>query len=752
MSPAVATDSTGERVLRALQQHGLKQEAAGWRCNSPLRPGADSHSFSIKIDPDGEHGAWKDHVSEASGSLYELAKILGVPVNERTEVASTKRAYAGLDDYARAHGIDTDTLVAAGWSEVTREGRPALAFNTQTGKRWRFIDGEKPHYKSEPGYRPCWYGIGKALKEARRMEAPIILCNGEISVVTAHAYGVPALCVTAGEKGTIPDHLLSHLVREWREGDILITLDCDAKGRKSAHDLAKQLNDAGFNARPVDLKLTDGGDLADFCMLAGRDAMTKIMSLPTLKADAQPPAQQTLSLATFKPERPILHESELRQLPPVQWYIQGELPTNGLGVIFGPSGAGKSFLAIDYAQRIARIHPVMYVAAEGESGMLQRSAAWRQHHRADFGKLFFHLGAVWTWEDADVLYFINRIQQMQPKVVIIDTLSHCIEGSDSDDKEVRRFVRACQAIQHSINGLVLVIHHSGWSTTQRERGSSVLRGACDTMIRVSPEDDVIRIESSKTKDARPFPARFMKLLPVTTVDGDSMVLVEAPLVVQGPTDKPSPHQMKVLEFLALDDNADGASKSDIAEATEINKSSLPRITDRLARLGFIVREKTDRQNMYRITESGRDIFERYSNEKGDQTLFTLTTSEGDRGVIGVIGGDRPTEKGRSLPTSTGQTGVSDRGDRPMYPDQGSGDRSLSTKKSANLTDHPDHFRSAQGIQGDHPPDHPPITPITPNSNEAFTDSNQEGGGGEGQRSLSLFAKYIRSDNYYTQGG
>jgi len=736
MSPAVAADSTGERVLRALQSHGLKQEAAGWRCNSPLRPGSDSHAFSLKIDPDGEHGAWKDHVTEQGGSLYELAKLLGVPVAaKRQEVASTKRAYSGIEEYARAHGIDTDTLVAAGWSEVTREGRPALAFNTQTGKRWRFLDGNKPHYKSEVGYRPCWYGIGKAVKEARRMEAPVILCNGEISVVTAHAYGVPALCVTAGEKGTIPEPLLDTLITKWNEGDILIALDCDAKGRAAAHALAKQLTDAGFNARPVDLNLTDGGDLADFCMLAKENVMAKLVALPTLKAEALPLAQ---SLDTFKPERPILHESELGRLPKVEWYIKGELPTTGLCTIFGPSGAGKSFLAIDYAQRIARIHTVLYVAAEGEGGMMQRAAAWRQHYNAPYGKLFFHLGAVWTWDDADVVHFINRIQPIQPKVVILDTLSHCIEGSDSDDKEIRRFVRACQAIQHAINGLVLVIHHSGWSTTQRERGSSVLRGACDTIIRVSPEDDVIRIESSKTKDALPFPTRLMKLLPVSTTVGDSMVLVEAPLVVQGPTDKPTPHQMKVLEFLSLDDNTDGATKSEIAEATEINKSSLPRITDRLARLGFIVREKADRQNVYRITESGREIFERYAKEKGDQSL----------GVIDLIGGDRSPEKGRSLPTTTGQTGVSDRGDRANLLDQGSSDRSLSTKKSAIRPDHPDHCRSALGIRGDHPPDHPPITPITPNPNPEFTNSNQRDGGEQ----PSLFAKYINRDTYYSNGG
>src|SRR5258706_13630684 len=108
--------TTAEQVLTALANYHLKQEKPNhYRCDSPLRPGSDSHGFVLILDPDGEHGAYFDHAHEADrGSLYELAEKLGIPTPSaslqslRRPVASTKRVYSGLVDYAQAHGVDAE--------------------------------------------------------------------------------------------------------------------------------------------------------------------------------------------------------------------------------------------------------------------------------------------------------------------------------------------------------------------------------------------------------------------------------------------------------------------------------------------------------------------------------------------------------------------------------------------------------------------------------------------------------------------
>ena len=61
----------------------------------------------------------------------------------------------------------------------------------------------------------------------------------------------------------------------------------------------------------------------------------------------------------------------------------------GMALIYGSPGAGKSFLALDIALRIAagwtidgravKQGPVIYVAAEGQTGMRNRIAAFEKH-------------------------------------------------------------------------------------------------------------------------------------------------------------------------------------------------------------------------------------------------------------------------------------------------------------------------------------------------------------------------------------
>lgn len=267
--------ATGETILAALANYKLRAEGAGkWRCNSPLRTGSDSQSFAITINPDMEHGAYKDFVSGEAGSLYDLADKLGIEV-PRKEVADTKRGYSGLADYAKAHGVDVGVYAAAGWAECRakdRDGkeRPALSFPTQSGTRYRFTDGEKPPYHSPGGYKRVWYGLRRAVELARQENKPLVFCNGEASVVAAQHYGVPAVAVAGGAE-QIPDNLMAELRSAW-QGDMLIAMDCDPQGKAATDKFSAQLP----AARIVDLGLSSHGDLADFCALHGDTAAAEL--------------------------------------------------------------------------------------------------------------------------------------------------------------------------------------------------------------------------------------------------------------------------------------------------------------------------------------------------------------------------------------------------------------------------------------------------------------------------------------------
>ncbi|GMU26362.1 MAG: hypothetical protein AMXMBFR16_12670 [Candidatus Uhrbacteria bacterium] len=262
--------TTGEKVLAALQAFKLKSEGDGkYRCNNPFKIGSDSHGFTVKIHSDGEHGAFKNHVDGEVGSLYMLAERLGIEV-PRAEATETKRAFRDLDEYALAHGADGDVFRRAGWEDCEHDGRPAIQIPTASGVRYRFLDGQKPSFKSPSGYKRCWYGLRRAVDMAAQHGKPLVLCNGEPSVVVAQSFGIPAAAVAGGSEN-IPPELLEELRRYW-QGDVIIAMDCDNQGQIATRKYLEQLPTAAI----VDLGMSTRGDLADFCRLYTDSALDEL--------------------------------------------------------------------------------------------------------------------------------------------------------------------------------------------------------------------------------------------------------------------------------------------------------------------------------------------------------------------------------------------------------------------------------------------------------------------------------------------
>lgn len=72
--------STADQVLAVLERYGLKKLGQGrYRCNSPFRPQSNSGAFALTLK-DGEHGVYFDFVSKETGTLYDLARKLGIEI------------------------------------------------------------------------------------------------------------------------------------------------------------------------------------------------------------------------------------------------------------------------------------------------------------------------------------------------------------------------------------------------------------------------------------------------------------------------------------------------------------------------------------------------------------------------------------------------------------------------------------------------------------------------------------------------
>lgn len=301
----------------------------------------------------------------------------------------------------------------------------------------------------------------------------------------------------------------------------------------------------------------------------------------------------------------ILHASQLDQLPPLQWLIKGEIAAKCLSVLFGQSGAGKSFVALDYALQIASHYPVMYVAAEGQSGYRDRKNAWLRHHHQANTKLYFCLNSLPMLDKGEISSFIEAIRPVAPVLVVIDTLAQCMVGGDENtQRDMSRFINACQFIMEQLGAAVLVVHHTVKNGTS-ERGSGALRGASDTMIELTNDDGLIRLSCSKSKDTEPFPDRFLQLLPVPVDEGrSSCVVIAAEKVLHQKGERLSPNQRSILETLNMNQFQEaGASVKQINENTQIVSRSIHRTLDRLMEWNYVRQGR--KGEPYFITDEGK---------------------------------------------------------------------------------------------------------------------------------------------------
>jgi hypothetical protein len=181
------------------------------------------------------------------------------------------------------------------------------------------------------------------------------------------------------------------------------------------------------------------------------------------------------------------------------------VPRVGLTVVWGPPKCGKSFWVFDAAMHIAldwpyrgrRVHagPVIYCAFEGQSGLEARLEAFRRHFmsEAHTATPFYLQPATLNLvkQSADLIAEI-REHQVEPVLIVLDTLNRSFAGSESSDEDMTAYVQAADAIRDAFDCAVVIVHHCGIDGT-RPRGHTALTGAVDAQIAIKRDaaDNII---------------------------------------------------------------------------------------------------------------------------------------------------------------------------------------------------------------------------------------------------------------------
>jgi hypothetical protein len=216
----------------------------------------------------------------------------------------------------------------------------------------------------------------------------------------------------------------------------------------------------------------------------------------------------------------------LAQPSPIDWLVRGVLEKNSLACIFGAPGSGKSFIAVDLAACIAmalswhghavKQGAVVYLAGEGHSGLRRRFLAWSIEHGIDLSHAPLLLSSAAIdlngARDATIAAIEAACGDVRPSLLIVDTLHrHLKPGADENSStDMGDLIAAADAIRQRFGCAVVIVHHSGHAATDRERGSSALRGAMDWSYSVAKGDGgPVIFTCRKSKDfEQPEPMQF----------------------------------------------------------------------------------------------------------------------------------------------------------------------------------------------------------------------------------------------------
>jgi KaiC/GvpD/RAD55 family RecA-like ATPase len=213
---------------------------------------------------------------------------------------------------------------------------------------------------------------------------------------------------------------------------------------------------------------------------------------------------------------PLLDLHDLESISAAQsWIVKGVIPADSIGMIFGGSGTFKSFIALDLALHVAHGRPwlgrktqqgsVLFIAAEGGSGLWKRAEAWHRHNGRKSAGLPFRVLPVAVDLRLDAWRVVEAAQAvgMAPSLVVVDTLSQTYSGEENSANEMAEYLREIGTRFRALWGCaVVLIHHTGHQETERPRGSSAIRANIDFLYGVwrDQEQMLATFECQKMKD------------------------------------------------------------------------------------------------------------------------------------------------------------------------------------------------------------------------------------------------------------
>jgi hypothetical protein len=361
-----------------------------------------------------------------------------------------------------------------------------IIFRFDGTSRYRVrIQGEKTiSWRGGDGHAPDLWPV-----PPQSMGEDILITEGETDCIIARHLGFEAYGITKGAGAGLSPQIFASLRRRGVRR-VVVCMDADQAGRKAASAIAIAARQAGLGA--IDLDLVAEGlvepfygqkDLRD-AFLAGRghEIVEAIRHMLYMADGARPRAPRPLS------------EIMVEEVD-TDFIWDGVLPAGGVAILAAPPKIGKSHLVLDLALAIsegreifghqAKKGRVIYYALEdGENIIRQRV---RRRGLTGYGGVYVATDSP-IMADDDVSLLEEHIEQIDPVLVIIDTLRATNVGKDKSENEAgyADVVYRIGKVARERGVAVLIVHHTTKAQTGSPvadvRGSSAIAGAVDVIM------------------------------------------------------------------------------------------------------------------------------------------------------------------------------------------------------------------------------------------------------------------------------
>lgn len=326
------------------------------------------------------------------------------------------------------------------------------------------------------------------------------------------------------------------------------------------------------------------------------------MTALTLLEDIFNRASGILDKEDEEDEIPIYDTSEMVNLPPVRWLVEGFIPQESFTLVAGEYGAGKSFIMIDVALHVAlgaewhgrkvEQGSVVYMASEGAKGLQKRIEAWMLHHDWDIDDPIPMLTIPKAVPITHPIHFKKLVEKIpkDTKLIIIDTLHTFMEGDENNAQDIKPMLDAIRELNR-MGMAVVVVHHL--NKQGDIRGSNSIPAGADAVFRVQrAEHDhkLVQLTCTKQKDfdIDDCPDMFFRMKPVsleTDIDTSLVLILDSENTVQKKVDYGlSKKHFEIWHYVW---NNQGADARQVIEATGVSEATWKRGRKKLIELGLL---------------------------------------------------------------------------------------------------------------------------------------------------------------------